>query len=240
MVIRSTVLDRGTYIASNAFGAKVEVEKTYSRDKGVAFGKDNWLFRGSESYPRKFTHLFSMPPDQARALKEDGGVLLVCRLVEPWFRETVDGHEAKIDEPYETTISKNYLQVIPEQLWIFNRKSGEVISKLTEESITAAQDDQLRIKLKETPLMLEVSAATTFLYRVAIDGQPGMLEHFDGKAKEFRAQHNIVFTVEYPQNLSDYSFKLNGKPYTASWKKDSTTIGTYESVHSASFEVTLP
>jgi hypothetical protein len=86
LVIRSTVLDRGTYVASNAFGAKVEVDKTYSRDNGIAFSKDSWLFRTSESgYLRKFTHVFSMPPEQAKALKEGGRILLVCRLVDPWF-----------------------------------------------------------------------------------------------------------------------------------------------------------
>jgi hypothetical protein len=241
LVIRSTVLDRGTYIASNAFGAKVEVEKTYSRDNGVAFSKDNWLFRGSESgYLRKFTHLFSMPPEQARALKDGGRVLLVCRLVDPWFRETVHGHEAKIDEPYETTVSDNYLQAIPEQLWIFNQKTGEVLSKLTELAVETGQEEQLRIKLKQTPLLLEVSSAETFLYRVSIDGQADHLEHFDGTAKTFGAQRRIVFKVEYPRSLASVTFKLNGKPYTPDWQKDSTRIGSYESIHSATAVITLP
>jgi hypothetical protein len=241
LVIRSTVLDRGTYIASNAFGAKVEVDKTYSRDNGIAFSKDNWLFRRSESdYLRSFTQLFSMTPDKARALKEDGRVLVVCRLVDPWFRETVHGHEAKIDEPYETTVSDNYLQVIPEQLWIFNQKTGEVLSKISELSIAKAQDEQLAIKLKQTPLLLEVSAPTTFAYTVSIDGQPGKLDHFEGRRKEIGAQRRIEFTVEYPRNLSDYTFTLNGKPYTPDWQKDSTQIGSYESIRSATLVITSP
>jgi hypothetical protein len=240
ILIRSTELDSGTYIASNAFGAKVKVDKTYSRDNGVAFAKDNWLFKSSESYSRKFTLLFTMTPDQARAVKENGRVLLICKLVDPWFSETVHGHEAKIDEPYDTTVSDNYLQAVPLQLWIFNQKTGEVLSRISELSVAKAQDEQLAIKLKQTPLLLEVSAGTTFLYTVSIDGQPGKLEHSDGKTKEFGARSKIVFTVEYPRNLLDYSFKLNGKPYEPDWQKDSTKIGNYESIRSATAVISLP
>jgi hypothetical protein len=218
----------------------VQVEKIYSRDNGVAFSKNSWLFRSSEGYSRKFTHLFSMTPDQARAVKEGGRVLIVCRLVEPWFRETVHGHEAKIDDPYETTVSDNYLQVVPQQLWIFNQKTGEVISKLTELGVARSQDEQLGIKLKQTPLLLEVSSAGTFLYRIELDGQPGRLDSLEGKTKTFGAQRKIVFTIEYPRNLADLTFKLNGKPYIPDWKKDSTKIGNYESIHSATAVITLP
>jgi hypothetical protein len=181
-----------------------------------------------------------MTPDQARAVKENGRVLLICKLVDPWFSETVHGHEAKIDEPYDTMVSDNYLQAVPLQLWIFNQKTGEVLSRISELSVATAQDEQLAIKLKQTPLLLEVSAGTTFLYTVSIDGQPGKLEHSDGKTKEFGARSKIVFTVEYPRNLLDYSFKLNGKPYEPDWQKDSTKIGNYESIRSATAVISLP
>jgi hypothetical protein len=145
-----------------------------------------------------------------------------------------------MDEPYETTVSDEYLQAVPEQLWIFNQKTGEVQSKLTELGVAKGEDEQLHIKLKQTPLFLEVSSAETFLYTVSIDGQEGHLEHFDGRTKTFGAQHRIVFKVEYPRNLAGVTFKLNGQPYTPDWQKDSTKIGNYESIHSATAVITSP
>ena len=72
------------------------------------------------------------------------------------------------------------------------------------------------------------------------DGQADHLEHFDGTTKTFGAQRRIVFKVEYPRSLASVTFKLNGKPYTPDWQKDSTKIGSYESIHSATAVITLP
>jgi len=240
VVIRQTVLDRSTYTASNAYGARVQVEKTYSEDHGVAFAKDNWLFRSSGGYDRKFTRLFAMTPEQARTVKEDGKVLLICRVVEPWFRETVHGHEAKIDEPYETTVRDNYLQAIPMQLWIFNQKTGEVVTKLSELSVARAEEEQLRLKLKQTPLLLELSSAGTALFYIAIDDQTEQLDSIHKEAKTFGARRKIVIRLDPPVGLSELVLRVNGRPYTPNWTKDVVRIGSYEDVRSATAVITVP
>jgi hypothetical protein len=240
--VKGTIIDTGKYMASNAFGAKVEVEKTFSQDKGIAFSKNSWLFRTSQNpYVREFKHLFSMPPEQARALKQEGRLLLICRLENPWFRETVHGHEAKMDEPYQTTVSDYYLQVVPEQLWIFNQRTGEVLSKLTASMVSEGEDEQLKIKLKQTPLILEVSSARMDICTVSIDEQANEHDILDNKGpKMFRAQHKIVFKVDNPNSLSGFTFKLNGKTYTPDWQKDSIMIGNNEIIKSATIVITLP
>jgi hypothetical protein len=240
--IKSTIIDTGKYMASNAFGAKVEIEKTFSQDNGIAFSKNSWLFRTSPNpYVREFKHLFSMPPEQARTLKQEGRLLLICRLENPWFRETVHGHEAKMDEPYQTTVSDYYLQAVPEQLWIFNQRTGEVLSKLTATVVSDGEDEQLKIKLKQTPLILEVSSARMDICTVSIDEQANKRDVLDNKGpKMFRAQHKIVFKVDNPNSLSGFTFKLNGKTYTPDWQEDSMMIGNNEIIKSATVVITLP
>jgi hypothetical protein len=240
LLVRTVVVSSGSYMASNAFGAKVKVDKIFSQEYGVGISENNWLFHTTEEYTREFQHLFSTSPEQAKAMKENGRVLFVCHLTEPWFHSTAHGHEAKIDEPYETTVGDNYIEVVPDQVWIFNEKTGEILAKLSEEAVANGRDEQLKIKLKQTPLLLEVSSARSFLYRITTDDKPEQLDHFSGKNKVFTAQHKITFKLEYPDSLSDLSFTLNGKPYTPNWTKDSNKIGSHEFIKSATVVITVP
>lgn len=240
VLIRSIVRDRHSYIGSNAFGAKVEVRSSYSEDYGVTFNQDNWLFRSSEDYQRKFTHLLATTPDEARALKPDAKLLLVCRLSEPWLRHSAHGHDATINEPYETVVGDNYLQVLPDQLWVFNDKTGDVILKLTAQSIATEEYQQMSLKLRQTPLLLEVSSSEILSYRIAIDEEPEESHVLSVHSKSFAAKHKIVFTLEHPYSLSEVSFKLNGKLYTPDWTKDATSVGSYESIRSATTVITVP
>jgi hypothetical protein len=240
VLIRSIVRDEDSYIGSNAFGAKVEVRRTYSEEYGVVFNQDNWLFRSSERYKRKFTYLLPMPPDEARTLKADAKLLLVCRLMQPWFRHSAHGHDATIDEPYKTLIGDNYLQAVPEQLWIFNQRTGEVVRKLSESSITSEEDQQLNLKLRQTPLLLEVFPSRISYIKVTIDDEPEKFDVLTGSTKTFGARHRIVLTLLHPQSLSDITFKLNGKPYIPTWTKDATQIGSHESIDSATAVIAAP
>jgi len=240
VLIRRIVRDKDSYIGSNAFVAKVEIRRTYSEEYGVAFPEDSLLFRGTERYGRTFTYLLATSPDEARALKADAKLLLVCRLSQPWFRQSAHGHDATIDEPYETIIGDNYLQVEPEQLWIFHQQTGEVIRKLSSSSLASESGDQFKLKLRQTPVLLEVSPASISSMKIAIDDDPGSSDVISPGTKTFAAKHKIVLTLECPRSLSDISFKLNGKPYVPDWTKDATRIGGYESIHSATAVITAP
>lgn len=234
VLIRRVLRDKDSYIGSNAFGAKVEVRRTYSDEYGVLFNRENWLFRWvSDTYSRKFTYLLAMTPDEARALKADAKLLLVCRLIQPWSRQKAHGHDATIDEPYETLVGDNYLQTIPEQLWIFNQSTGAVVRKLSESSIASEADEQLNLKLRQTPLLLEVSPAHVLSIKIAIDDEPAQSDVLSEGTKTFGAKRMIVVTLEHAQSLADVTFRLNGKPYTPTWFKDATQIGSDEAIQSA-------
>jgi hypothetical protein len=237
VVIRNIVRDQHSYMGSNAFGAKVEVQSMFLEDYGVAFNQNNWLFRFSAGDSRKFTHLLPTTPDEARALKADAKLLLVCRLSEPWFRHSAHGHDATISEPRETLVGDNYLQIVPDQLWVFNEKTGDVVLKLSP-SIATDEAEQMRLKLRQTPLLLEVSSSNILSYRIAIDEEPEESDVLSAHSMSFAAKRKIVFTLQHPSSLSEVSFKLNGKPYTPNWTKDATIVGSHELIRSATAVIT--
>lgn len=133
---------KDSYIGSNAFGAQVEVESTYSENYGVLFNQGNWLFGGTKPADplngRHFTYLMPMAPDEAKAFKANVRLLLVCRLSPPWYRQTSVRNAPTLDFPHDYHVEQNYLQAEPEQLWIFDQQTGEVIRKLPESTLEKA------------------------------------------------------------------------------------------------------
>jgi hypothetical protein len=198
ILIRRVIRDADSYIGSNAFGAKVEVSRTYAEEFGVAFPRDNWLF-GTVKYGRMFTYLLPLSPDEARAFKADAKLLLLCRMSPPWFRNSAHGHDATIEEPYETIVGDNYLQVEPEQLWIFHQKTGEVIRKLSGPSLARDADDQLKLKLRQTPVLLEISPRVTSSIKVTIDDEQATSDIIStGETKEFSpVTRRYYFQIEW-------------------------------------------
>jgi PDZ domain len=215
--IRRINIDRDSYIGSNAYGAKIKVDRTYASEFGVAFNQGNWLFRTAERYSlQQFSYLLAIGPDEAKALKADLKLLLVCRLTDPWFRHSAHGHDPTVTEPYETLVDENYLQISPEQVWIFNSRTGEVVRKLSESSIAADQDQQLSLKLRQTPLLLEVTpyfggipdfgeGITGVKFADVREGSPA------AKAGLKAGDIMIEFDGKPIQNLYDFTYALRGK-----------------------------
>jgi hypothetical protein len=238
VLIQRIMRDEDSYIGSNAFGAKVEVRRTYAEEYSVEFRQDNWLFRASQGDSRTFTYRLAMTPDEARTMKADAKLVLVCRLTPPWLRHSAHGHDATINEPYETLIGDNYLQAEAEQLWILNQRNGEVIRKLSGLSTAGESNEQ---KPRHTPLLLEVSPASVSSIKIAIDDGTERSDVLGG-TKTFAATRKIVLILEFPISLSDITLKLNGKPYAPNWSTDATRIGSSEVflIRSATAVITAP
>lgn len=244
LLIRRVVQSSDTYIGTNAFGAKVTVTRTYAEDYGVALDQNNWLLHSSsDAYNGTFRYLLPMGPEEARATKADAKLLLVCRLSAPWFRHGAHGHDPTIDEPREAIVGDNYLQVSPEQLWVFHQKTGEVIRKLSESSVASEKDQQFALRLRQTPLILEVSSGSVLGFLVAVDESPEKLEFLSHDLKTFTAKRRITLKLSglmSPKDLSDLRFTLNGKPYIPNWTTDAINRGTsYEVISSATTVIAL-
>lgn len=230
VLIRRIVLSSDRYLGGNAFGAKVTVTRTTSEEYGVAFNQNSWLF--PEENSQTFKYLIAMGPLEARAMKASAKLLLVCRLSDPWFRHGAHGINPTINNPTETNVGENYLQVSPEQLWLFNQKTGEIIRKLSESSIASDKDHQLTLKVRQgqTPLILEVEAGSqteSVLINIKIDEAPEQLDNLYGRPKTFTAERKIILETMSSLDVADLRFTLNGKPYSPNWIKDSTRIGSY-------------
>ena len=131
VLIRRVIVVNDSYIGCNAFGAKVKVSRSLQETYGIVFDQNNWLIGSGYN----FNYSIPMAPNEARALKTELKLMLVCRLQQPWLRQNAFNSDATIDDPHEMIVEGNFLQAVPEQLWIFNQRTGEVVRKLSESSM---------------------------------------------------------------------------------------------------------
>lgn len=134
----------------------------------------------------------------------------------------------------------NYLEVVPEQLWLYNSRTGEVLEKITEESLSKNKDQQLALKLRQTPLILELSSENFSSAFLTVDGTPRASDTFDKEHPvTVTARREIEIMIAHPK-LSELDFRLNGRPYSPQWKKVSHFVGSHEFVDSVTAVITVP
>ena len=96
---------------------------------------DTWLFSTGKYGNPERKYSVQMTPDEAKVLETAPKLLVICHLVSPWLREEAGWDDATLDVPIAVHTQYNYIQAIPEQLWIFNQKTGVVYAKLTASNI---------------------------------------------------------------------------------------------------------
>ena len=201
----------------------------------ISLAKD-WLFQ-SERSRLSFSYLIDVAPEQARAYKDDLQALIVCRLTPPWTRHNVFGHGSVHSGGL---FDANYLEVVPEQLWLYNSRTGEVLEKITEESLSKNKNQQLALKLRQTPLILELSSENLSSAFLTVDGTPRANDTFDKEHPvTVTAKREIEIMIAHPK-LSELDFRLNGEPYSPQWKKVSHFVGSQEFVDSVTAVITAP
>jgi len=176
-------------------------------------------------------------PEEAKSLKDDLQALMVCRLTPPWTRRNVFGHGSVRSGGL---FDVNYLEAVPEQLWLYNSRTGEVLEKITEESLNKSKNQQLVLKLRQTPLILELSSANLVIAYLTIDGVPKESQTFyKERPLTVTGKREIEIMIANPK-LSELDFRLNGQLYSPQWKKVSHFVGSQEFVESATAVITVP
>jgi hypothetical protein len=124
----------GTYEGQNAYGAKKEVEKSELNQYLFTFNniREFKPFLSDNDISLEL----SLPPEQAREAKSNLSYLLITRLSKPYAGIDVDRLTPKIDNPVDVTSFKRYLSGRIEEIWIYNRKTGEIYQKLKAIPIT--------------------------------------------------------------------------------------------------------
>jgi hypothetical protein len=132
--LRSTLRSTTHYIATNGFGVKVTVTRSTFDEFGVVISKDDALFGDIEPCcdrigTRESVLAVDMDIPTAKAVKQYLRVALVCTLVNPTIYEGTDEYSATISDPRETRIKQQYLLVHPDELWVYDRRSGHIFGK---------------------------------------------------------------------------------------------------------------
>ena len=201
----------------------------------ISFAKD-WLFQ-PERYHLSFSHLIDVAPEEAKAYKDDLQALIVCRLASPGTRRNVHGYGSADSGG---VFDANYLEVVPEQLWLYNSRTGEVLEKITEESLSKNKNQQLALKLRQTPLILELFSENFSSAFLTVDGTPRASDTFDKEhPMTVSARREIEIMIAHPK-LAELDFRLNGQPYNPQWKKVSHFVGSQEFIDSVTAVITVP
>jgi hypothetical protein len=123
---------RRFYEARNAFGAKINVTETDYLKYGLVFEPLSWVFPSHVSY---FHREISMVPEKARLFLPNAQVLVICKLThDHWAFNSEGGKVATFDSPESTNMEKHYIHVKPEQIWVIDGSTGDVIRKFSEAS----------------------------------------------------------------------------------------------------------
>lgn len=129
------------HIASNASGVRVRVTESYlefyslavENWSGFALAKDRRPVIEGGGQDSIYIKLPS-EPSQARRLKEKIAGLALCHLVEPFVIVTNDEVRPTISRPFQSHESGFFLTVRLAEVWIYDRSSGIVLSKLVPKS----------------------------------------------------------------------------------------------------------
>jgi hypothetical protein len=126
-------------------------------------------------------------------------------LTDPWLRHTIYSKSPTVCYPFDLFADENYLEVVPDQLWLVNIRTGKVFQKWPEAAI----------------LLLTVTIASgRQAYRVLIDDCPPRMGMIESGTVTFRAVKRLVLVLAHPKTLTDIIMTLNGKSYTPLWSKN--------------------
>ena len=126
---------KNEYVGENGFGVKKEITQIEQLNYGVVFQK------GDHDYSEEVVwKLRDVPPDKAKAMRDDLGVLCVCKLFyDPnWLTiaqralmiETEDTKiEPTMDSPLGVNLTDYALRGTEPEFWVYNVKTGEVLAK---------------------------------------------------------------------------------------------------------------
>jgi hypothetical protein len=125
--------NKTTYMASNAYGKEVEVAKHTGDKYGISLISKN-------IFPLRFMNDYQinlkMTPDKAKELKDNTGVLLICKLGLPknnpaYIFESTFYAKPTISLPIELSYQQHFLFVtMVKEIWVYNFVTGEIVKKV--------------------------------------------------------------------------------------------------------------
>jgi hypothetical protein len=146
MLIRFGEMKKEKTMSQNAYGAKAEIEKTsvqqfelaihnhsnFETERVLPEYKRGWTIHRemieSEKETR-FVQRFKVPSDQARSAKDKIGTLILVKLTSPYTTYGSLFKQATFKDPSEFFSQIYYLDVDLQQIWVYDKTTGEIIAK---------------------------------------------------------------------------------------------------------------
>lgn len=119
----------GTYIAQNGFGSKFKVTEQEATESCVRFFSNN----GGISQPTVALPMiinFSLLRKAAEATSKTMQIMILGRLVRPYFDYVDKEYKPKATDPTALRIVQKTLVLEVDDVWVVNTKSGAVLGKL--------------------------------------------------------------------------------------------------------------
>jgi hypothetical protein len=139
-VAKADVKDLGTYVGSNAFGAERTIKKSQITEYMIVLNnpRDYKAYTDRAEKGTLADYLskgdikveLNLPPEKAREAKANLTVLFLCSLAKPYAGIDFDHIAPKIDSPIDITTIKEYLAGRIDEIWLFNRATGEIYQKI--------------------------------------------------------------------------------------------------------------
>jgi hypothetical protein len=141
MIIKDINGPSRSYIGSNAFGADVLVDSYSGTLYGIALVNQT-DFATNNYNVRTINLLLDMPPEKAKSLKNNIGILLLCKptLYRPNAKMTLcEGNDlvfedtsysgATIDNPTSLSYERKFINVEVLSIWVYETNTGSILFK---------------------------------------------------------------------------------------------------------------
>lgn len=127
---------RKEYVGTNAFGASVTITEIRIDEYGIILENFSDVFAPGVGPLNRLTHeveaQISLPMsiDMAKELKPNLRLAIICRLNEAKVYRDFALQTPTISDPYDSYTQKYYASVTPEQLMVFDQKTGKILMRV--------------------------------------------------------------------------------------------------------------
>lgn len=125
--LRNRILRKGTYNGTNAFGVSKEIDFEESISHCLSIINCN-----------KFTNLkavFKISAEKAKQIKEKKllSVIYIGKLSKPYIQNNYYTNTPTLKDPYDDKKRINYINFELNEIWIYNKISGEIYAKIKQQ-----------------------------------------------------------------------------------------------------------
>jgi hypothetical protein len=130
LLIRQDVTGTTHYVGVNAFGVQKNVTVRSVDEYNLILVDRNGIFKQDPTYGYDEAPIrLPMNADQARDLKPNLRIAIVCTVTSPRVYETWEEDKATLTIPLETYTHTRFIAIRPDQVWVFDSRTGRIVSR---------------------------------------------------------------------------------------------------------------